>query len=463
MNKIIIAFAAFCLSACANPKVSRFPECTNFSLTKTCTENDKPRIIAIFFDGTSNTEVSRTNISKLHHLVTLTDKPHVHTLYVQGVGTDKKLSGNLIGAGLDDRVKLAYHFIASRYRSDKKDKIFVFGFSRGAYTARVLAGMIYAAELPDFNAIEDKAQIALVDEIFKRYKGSDLIQARNAIAKIPRYKQKSTNTKIEFMGLFDTVSALAYDPKAEQKMAFLSDQYLDQVCNVKKVAHAMSIDENRGRTFPPVLMTVSKIVSPCDELKGLSGAALNSKTSELINERIKEVWFSGAHSDVGGGYSDNSDLSGVPLNWMLRQIKSNKATADLLPEKPFVYEDIYAPSHVGEDTLMSGWFYINRNRLLARYSEQMHDNRPLTIHSSVIARRAKIPRTCREYDFSWQKDPLLVSKDSCYKNGLTPNRFKGFGECFKKVPLDNGPLFTLDFQCPKSGKLLIVDEPNLYR
>lgn len=473
MKIVITTFAALCLSACTI-KYSEFPSCTEFSLTRTCVENNQPRTIAVFFDGTSNTEVSRTNISKLHSIVTLRDKPYLHTLYVQGVGTDKKLSGNIFGNGLDARIKLAYHFIASRYRADKGDKIFLFGFSRGAYNARALAGMIYTAELPDFSSIQDeKAQRALVDEIFKYYKGREtLIAKREAIAGIPGYKQKAKNIRISFMGLFDTVSALSYQPREERKIADLSVEYVDQVCNVDKVAHAMSIDDNRGRAFSPVPMTVGEIVSTCKELNGLSEDAFYTKTSELINERVSEVWFAGAHADVGGGYSDNDALSGVPLNWMMRQIMRSETARHLLSKEPFVYEDIYASSHIGENALLGGLIYINKNRELAYYSDQMHPKgRPLTIHSSVIARRAIVPRTCREYDFSQQENSNIISEDSCYADGLTPNSIKGFGECFEKLPLEEGALrknkmladFILMFKCPEKGSRLIVDEPDMYR
>jgi len=474
---LILSIAAIYLSGCAGlgvgPKYTAFPSCTEFSMTDTCVRDDEPRMIAVFFDGTGNTEESRSNIAKLHNIVTLRDTPYVHTLYVQGVGTDRKILGGAVGAGFDDRVKLAYHFIASKYRAEKGDKIFLFGFSRGAYSARALAGMMYTADLPDFGSMPDQnAQKALVEEIFAHYKGSDsLVEKREALKNISGYRPRSTNIRISFMGLFDTVSALSYQPNEERKLGELSGKYLDQICNVDKVAHAMSIDDNRGRAFSPVPMTVSAIASTCEEVAGLSGDARATKVGELIDERVVEVWFSGAHSDVGGGYAQNDDLSGVPLNWMMRQIKKSEATVDLLPEHPFVYEDIHARSHVGEDALLGGRVYVNKNRAIGYYSEQLHPTgRPLVIHSSVIARRATVPRTCREYDFSQQSIASTQSEDKCYSNHQTPT-FKGFGECFEKVPLKDETLrdnrlladFALRFTCPDEGPLLVVDEPERYR
>ncbi len=488
MQKVfLVSVMVLCMSACAGNfpfkndsgldadsifKFSEFPLCSDFSQTRTCLESDKPRKIAVFFDGTGNTEESRTNIAKLHNKVTLSDKPFVHALYVQGVGvgTDNRLTGGVFGDGLDDRVKLAYRFLAKRYNAERGDKIYLFGFSRGAYSARVLAGLIRTADFPDFSGLQDdEAQAALVDDIFTYYKQP---KNRDSIKDIPGYRPKSTDVRIAFMGLFDTVSALSYRPKSERELDKLSDEYVDQICNIDKVFHAMSIDDNRGTTFSPMPMSLKSIASTCDEVGGLSGSALDSKIAELIDERLLEVWFSGAHSDVGGGYSDNDHLSAVPLNWMMRQISKIEAAADLLPEKPFVYEDLYAPSHIGEEALANGVIYINKNRELAYYPDQLHEKgRPLTIHSSVIARRAVIPRTCKEYDFSQQVNADLESEDRCYKSNQTPNNIRGFGKCFDKVALDEGSLrdnplladFTLEFKCAGDGDLIIINESGRYQ
>lgn len=110
-----------------------------------------------------------------------------------------------------------------------------------------------------------------------------------------------------------------------------SKVYVDQICNIEAIAHAVSIDDNRGKRFTPELMTISKLATFCD----LPTEDLQSDIVGLyIANKVDEVWFSGAHSDVGGGYSDagQSPLSDVSLGWMLRKLETE--APDFIPKKP---------------------------------------------------------------------------------------------------------------------------------
>ena len=497
MLKVIIILVSILvfLIGCSNIRHRDFPNCSYFSNMDICKE-DSARKITIFFDGTGNSEESNTNVIKLHNMITLQDMQakecpvnaeglvpescpetnhkdkHIYTQYIAGVGTDKKVSGNLFGKGIDGRVKKAYHYIARNYRQDRNDQIILFGFSRGSYSARILAGLIYIAELPNLQTIYcdnrnsekcKKSEMELINKIYNKYstKGSITDKISN-IRKINDYEPKSKNTRINYMGIFDTVAALTYDPKKEKKIGILSRKYVDQLCNIDKISHAMSLDDNRKTAFPPLPMSVTKIASVCEGVD----ATETKKIEAMIRGVLTEVWFAGAHSDVGGGYAE-SDFSGVTLNWMIRQINAIPEIAGLLPENAKVYEDLYADTHIGEDSILNGKVYQNHNRRLDVIVKAYHSglNKPV-IHSSVIKRRASIPRTCREFDFSKSVDSNL---SRCYKDKTKMKKNYIYEDCFKKVystdeNIPKKPLkaeFTLELL--PMQECFIINEPEFYK
>ena len=93
--------------------------------------------IAIFFDGTHNDIASDTNIKRLHSLVSLQRKKNISSLYLEGVGVGIDPLGAGAGVGMEARIKIAYEFVLNHYRAE--DQIYIFGFSRGAFAARILA------------------------------------------------------------------------------------------------------------------------------------------------------------------------------------------------------------------------------------------------------------------------------------------------------------------------------------
>jgi len=182
------------------------------------------------------------------------------------------------------------------------------------------------------------------------------------------------STRVAFMGLWDTVEALGI-PDYNENTKVPNPRYADQLCNIDAAAHALSIDDDRARIFTPILLTHDHLVENC---------------TDVVPENIvDEVWFSGAHSDVGGGYSD-TDIDGVSLNWMLRKIKE----LDLTPENAAVYEDILGKTHNPH----SGVFrivYKEANRSIDKY----YGDEKLKIHRSVLARLSV--RLPKEYEYQW--------------------------------------------------------------
>lgn len=361
--------------------------------------HDAPKFIGVFFDGTNNDESSSTNVTKLHHLATLQNRTDVHTMYVTGVGVEgivfSKLFGLVAGYGIDTDVQQAYLHLGNVYKDDD-DKILIFGFSRGAYAARVLAGLIDVAGIPDFSAIDSieasesvrhQIKTELVKRIFDSYVSKETLDSRRtAIISSTGGNQRFKDADIDFLGLWDTVPAIGtptYIKDVSDHTKKRPSRYRDQLCNVKKAAHAMSIDDNRARVFVALTLTYDDLIKDCP--------------GKDIEHVVDEVWFSGAHSDVGGG--NNTDLSGVSLNWMIEKVMV--AVPGFLPAKASVYQN-----YKGESNISSEWPHIpfgNRNRHFMSYARQSSYNGGIPkVHKSVIQRIAVVPK--KTLEFAWAAD-----------------------------------------------------------
>ncbi|WP_346912446.1 DUF2235 domain-containing protein [uncultured Roseibium sp.] len=285
--------------------------------------------IVILCDGTSN-EVSkdRTNILRLFGTLEKSDRQVVY--YDPGVGTfgagnsvsyyyrkAVEIWGLATGWGLDVNVKEAYRFIASHYDPDKKgedgDRLYLFGFSRGAYTARVLAGFIRAVGLIP------KENLNLLDYAYRAYK--DIGQNRDneegedgdpgaAFAEIRLYERilQPKYISIRLLGLFDTVGSVIESGRYGPRLR--THTFSRTNSSVEHVRHALAIHERRTM-FQPQLWPAGKDFRPNRFQK--KGA---------VPQDVKEVWFAGVHGDIGGGYpEEGSQLAKITLSWMIDETK----------------------------------------------------------------------------------------------------------------------------------------------
>lgn len=255
-------------------------------------------------DGTWDTTTSHTNVYRLYKalLVTGDQMP----FYDDGVGADGnpiiKLIGGAFGTGLWQKIKDGYAKIAHVYEAG--DSIFLFGFSRGAYTARSLAGMIAASGLPTANFSND-----MVNTAFDAYRQTDNDLRQQKLKQLSNC-QMDNNPNIQMVGVWDTVGSLGI-PSAIGQVDPLAYGFLDTSLNpkIKHGCHALAIDERRAQ-FPPTLWTGP--VAP--------------------NQTLEQVWFTGAHSDVGGGEpSDGAGttaLSDITLSWMMGKASDLGLTFD---------------------------------------------------------------------------------------------------------------------------------------
>ena len=244
-------------------------------------------------DSSAADETEPTNVLKIVRGLAPVDGrrfPQV-VYYDTGVGTrglaDKYVGGGL-GGGLSRNIQQAYRFIANNYLEG--DELYLFGFSRGAYTVRSLAGFIHVAGLLR------KRNLRLLPEAYALYRlpenrrEGSMVMKRLAAAGEPSGRPPP----IRFIGVWDTVGALgAPTPilgRLTRKRVSFHNTRLGG--NVEHAYHALAIDERR-RPFQPDLWT---------------GAPANGQS-------IEQVWFAGVHSNIGGGYR-NCGLSDIALAWL---------------------------------------------------------------------------------------------------------------------------------------------------
>ena len=251
--------------------------------------------IAIFADGTWSSPIKgrATNVLRMARAV----KPEAGgskqiVFYDWGVGTDrKKLSGGITGAGIDKNIMDCYRFLVHNFDDD--DQLFFFGFSRGAYTARSLAGFIRNC------GILKRKHANRISDAYRLYRKRTRASRPDEPESV-RFRRKfavANITPIEFVGAWDTVGALGipvpfWGALNEQEFLF-HDTEPSKI--VQHARHAVSIDENR-EDFAPVLW------------------------SDKPNVDVLQVWFAGVHSDVGGGYRERG-LSDCASYWMLHEAK----------------------------------------------------------------------------------------------------------------------------------------------
>jgi uncharacterized protein (DUF2235 family) len=268
------------------------------------------KIIVLCCDGTGNTDTGvPSNVKRLHDLLLVDPKQQIPT-YHRGVGTDRRRPGEnwfryhhahlaqlCFGEGVSEALLALYSTLVAQY--EHGDRIFLFGFSRGAFTVRALAGLLHVCGLlRREHAGRAPAAVRLYEDAEARIIADR--QRRGCSPKFPRTETDHTHDDqaaahfrsaysqaagIDFLGLWDTVKAYGW-------LTPRSFPALRHNTSVKTVRHAPALDERRA-------------------LFQMTGWAEGHPDT-------KEVWFAGDHSDVGGGHDDgNSALTDASLRWML--------------------------------------------------------------------------------------------------------------------------------------------------
>jgi len=281
------------------------------------------KTIILLFDGTANTvRANRSNILRLYGCLEKSDRQLVW--YSPGVGTfggedtlfhyRQRLREGLdraTGWGLDRNVKDAYRFLVAHYDNGKRggrrvqprDRVIMFGFSRGAYTARVLAGFLNALGLMA------PRHLNLLDQAYRTYKGvAERPGAKGDWKEMDLWYRvlRPDFVPVALLGLFDTVSSVFEWGQSGPRFRAHASTSINP--SVAAIRHAIALDERRA-LYQPLLWP-----------GGQHYFGNRFERGRAIPQDLREMWFAGVHSDVGGGYPESrSALGKVALDWMIRE------------------------------------------------------------------------------------------------------------------------------------------------
>ncbi len=290
-----------------------------------------------------------TNVLRLARVIKPSaDGVKQHVFYDWGLGSyHHTLTAGATGRGIHKNILDGYRYIVQNYAPD--DNIYLFGFSRGAYTVRALCGLINNCGIlhrPDAN---------LISAAWKIYKSpASKNRPKGEAARLFRKNHCHPARKVHFIGVWDTVGALGI-PFSLMGLFENNDEFYDTKMgsNVAFARHALAIDEQR-EDFTPTIWTPRP------------------------NVNLKQVWFAGTHSDVGGSYPPDKEtgvrVCDAPLGWML-----DEATTAELKFEPHIKESLTDGSR--------GKLHKSRNHVY-RLKSPLHrplivDGQPTMVHASV--------------------------------------------------------------------------------
>jgi uncharacterized protein (DUF2235 family) len=380
------------------------------------------KAIFLFSDGTGNSSAKlfKTNVWRLYEMLDLGPAPEGAEVqiayYDNGVGTSSfrplAMLGGIFGFGLKRNVLRLYTFLCRNY--EKGDRIYAFGFSRGAFTIRLLAALI---DKQGVLSEKDDSDLAyLVHDAYREYcrdnfppRWSKNFRIRKWIAQRLRWVRdavisakrrwrhqvryedfKPERPVIEFVGVWDTVAAYG-GPFAELTRGIddwvwpLSLPNYTLPAKVITARHALSLDDERDAFWPLIW----------DE----------TGSNDETRTRLQQVWFSGVHSDVGGGYPDES-LSFTSLTWMMDELvatrKGGKKSQHIrfipqLADRTAAMANALGPIHNSRAGFAAYYRYQPRKitAFLKKYRQQTESMRDpqgiayldgVLVHESVLAR-----------------------------------------------------------------------------
>ncbi|MEA1989278.1 MAG: DUF2235 domain-containing protein [Pseudomonadota bacterium] len=342
--------------------------------------------IVICADGTWNRpekDIEKdfpTNVLKLARAINpSTSGVDQHVFYDWGLGSyHNNLSAGATGRGIHKNILDGYRYIVQNYNPG--DKIFLFGFSRGAYTVRALCGLINNC------GILKRPDAKLISEAWKIYKSPLSKNHPNGEASITfRNSHCHSSKKVHFVGVWDTVGALGI-PFSLMGLFDKNDEFYDTKMgsNLSFARHALAIDEQR-EDFEPTVWNPNTGVD------------------------LKQVWFAGVHSDIGGSYPPDKKTgirtSDITLAWML-----DEAINAGLQIEPHIKESLTDGT--------KGKLHKSRNHVY-RFKSPLHrplviKNKPTKIHPSVKSRyladsKYRPPQLKRLVEqFGWNKLDVSV-------------------------------------------------------
>jgi uncharacterized protein (DUF2235 family) len=275
--------------------------------------------------------------------------------YDQGVGTGNtldRMTGGAFGEGLEENIHDAYRFLVANY--EPGDELWLFGFSRGAFTVRSIGGMIRKCGILERRAVRHyRDAIAL-------YRNNDHPDAEGP-ARFRNGFSVSQTIGLRMIGVWDTVGSLGIPLRGLRWLTRREHQFHDTELSgsVEIACHALAIDERRA-PFAPTLW----------DYKPKPG------------QQVEQVWFCGAHSDVGGGYAETG-LSDIALEWMIGKARA----AGLAFDETAIAAYPLKPDPLGQIHNSKTGLY----RLTAGIDRAIGDDPTQSLHQSVLARWRGLP------------------------------------------------------------------------
>ena len=309
--------------------------------------------LSLFFDGTWDTPGEDTNVWRLSQMLGQHDSDGLpqERFYDEGIGTHwyDKLTGGAFGQGLSANVYQGYRWLMDHYSYG--DNIYLFGFSRGAFTARSLAGMIARCGLlkPDGAMSCEKA--------LERYKKGDAVRPIYQLKHLEGLGEKNFDLEerillehawyhrdlITMVGVWDTVGSIGIPfgniKGISRNTLHFHNTHLSTI--VQHSYQALALDEGRG-PYWAVLWT--RFIPDQPDPK------------EPLNDHpryVEQRWFSGSHGDVGGGYKGNL-LPQRPLAWM--QEKAKACGLAFQGDTVLTDDDLNMAPHDSYAEFMNGWW-----------------------------------------------------------------------------------------------------------
>ena len=339
--------------------------------------------IVLCFDGTGNVVRATGNTNVLMLFKRLAYDPEAQlTYYDPGVGTFSsggawtpvaqwisRTMGQAFGSGMRENLEQAYTFLINNWNPG--DKIYIFGFSRGAYTARAVAGLLRTVGVMRPGA-DNLVRYAVANYARRssKWQRNEWMQSGQFGSLMSRRVDGKVTVPVEYLGIWDTVKAPGLLRRS------MTWPWTRQLPNVKAGRHAVSIDEKR-RPYREYLVDTEK-----------------------AGDRIEEVWFAGVHSDVGGSYMDPPSLGDISLNWIAQGARDAGVIFDDDPPWPAL-----TPGHATGPVHKMSWTWA-----LAIYRR-----RPIPagakVHASVRARVEKEPGYARRQlpsDVQWAEPNWLL-------------------------------------------------------
>jgi uncharacterized protein (DUF2235 family) len=316
------------------------------------------RRLVLLFDGTWNRRENATNVWRMRLLLEQSADQIVY--YDEGVGTKKleRIRGGALGTGLSAKVLDGYLWLMENYRGAQEnasgvaDQIFIFGFSRGAFTARSLVGLLSLCGL-----MHKDAPISVLTAFET--------SRRDGVSRQTQYLRRfrrgySGDAPVTFLGVWDTVGALGVHKLDIPFMERYQYHKVSEVDIVAHVRHALALDEHR-KVFAPTMFRAPQ-----------------------AGQTLEQRWFTGSHANVGGGYEKNG-LFLRPLEWMVGEASAFGLTFRL---PPIALRKAFHRSRVIDSLAETAHGMYRATQWFKRYTRELAVNDPTmqTIDYTVMQR-----------------------------------------------------------------------------